>query len=259
MQHTHIVNEIQTFVETYRRANHAETHWHAPLVGFADARDALFSRLRGIVRSSHAVPEDLLPGAQTVIAYFLPFHQDIANSNRNGRHASRAWALAYIETNRLIVELNDNLANVLANHGFQAAVLPPTHNFDEEELLSDWSHKHVAYIAGLGNFGLHHLLITEKGCCGRLGSLVTDAPLQATPRTDAAYCLYAYNGSCQACVKKCVNGALTENSLNRHRCYVMLLENAKLHEDAGYADACGKCTCVVPCSFSNPVTRLAEQ
>lgn len=261
---TQIVNEIQTFVETYQVVNHVETDWQAPLVGFADARDALFVRLCEVVRPSHALPGELLKNAQTVIAYFLPFHQDIANSNRNGRHASHAWALAYIETNRLIVELNTHLANVLAKHEFRATILPPTHNFDEKELLSDWSHKHVAYIAGLGKFGLHHLLITEKGCCGRLGSLVTDAPLQVTPRTDTVYCLYAYNGSCRACIKKCVNGALTEGSLDRHQCYALLLENAKRYEnaglaDTGLADACGKCTCGVPCSFENPVTRLAVQ
>lgn len=256
MTNSAIIQEITGFVGQSQRRNSVKTGWKSPLIAFADAHDPLFTQLREVVRPSHTIPETLLPDARTVVAYFLPFHQDIARSNRTGKYASREWAQAYIDTNRLIVELNAHLANVLANHGFRSAILPPTHNFDKKELLSDWSHKHVAYIAGLGKFGLHHLLITEKGCCGRLGSLVTDAPLQVTPRPEAAYCLHAYNGSCRACVKKCVNGALAENSLDRHRCYAMLLENAKLYEDAGLADACGKCTCVVPCSFENPVMRL---
>ena len=63
-----------------------------------------------------------------------------------------------------------------------------THNFDEAKLVSYWSQKHVAYMAGLGKFGLHHMIITEKGCCGRLGSIVTNAKIsrpKEAPRNSA--------------------------------------------------------------------------
>lgn len=253
-----LVHSIRQFVVDYQHQQSAETAWEAPLVRFADAGDALFPHLKQVVRPSHALPQDLLKHARSVIAYFLPFDPQIAKSNRTGKNASRAWARAYIETNQLIVQLNTYVAEYLEQQGFHAAILPPTHNFDEDELLSDWSHKHVAYIAGLGRFGLHHLLITKKGCCGRLGSLITDAPLQITPRSDMPYCLYEYDGRCQACVKKCVNGALMREGLDRHRCYQMLLENAELHKAEGFADACGKCSCIVPCSFTNPVKRFEK-
>ncbi|MCJ7751437.1 MAG: S-layer homology domain-containing protein, partial [Armatimonadetes bacterium] len=42
---------------------------------------------------------------------------------------------------------NLHLAAVLEKEGFRSADLPPTHNFDTETLMSDWSHKHIAYIA----------------------------------------------------------------------------------------------------------------
>jgi hypothetical protein len=38
----------------------------------------------------------------------------------------------------------------------------------------------------------------------------------------------------------------------------MLLENAKTYENEGLADVCGKCICVVPCSFSNPVEKALK-
>jgi hypothetical protein len=120
-----------------------------------------------------------------VIAYFLPFDPAIPRSNHRGTFSSEAWAVAYIETNRLIAGINERINGLLEHAGFRGTRLPATHNFDEEQLMSDWSHKHVAYIAGIGSFGHHHMLITDKGCCGRLGSVVTDAAIVPTPRTGA--------------------------------------------------------------------------
>ena len=141
-------------------------------------------QLKKAVRPSHDLPGDLLPGARTVIAYFLPFDPAIPRSNHRGDFASETWAVAYIETNRLIATINEQLNHLLKQRGSGAPACPATHNFDEELLMSDWSHKHVAYIAGIGSFGHHHMLITDKGCCGRLGSVVTDAVIAPTPRQD---------------------------------------------------------------------------
>jgi len=54
------------------------------------------------------------------------------------------------------------------------------------------------------------MLITDQGCSGRLGSLVTDMPLTPTPRSDVSACLYIYNESCLQCIKNCHQGALQE-------------------------------------------------
>jgi epoxyqueuosine reductase QueG len=250
-----IIHEIISFADHYQRSEDIETRWLKPLVGFADARDTLFPQLRSAVGPTHALPGDLLKGAQSVIAYFLPFEKNIALGNKGNYYASRKWALAYIETNQLIIAINEYLAGVLKKDGAKAAILPPTHNFDKQRLISDWSHRHVAYIAGLGTFGLHNLLITDKGCCGRLGSVITDAACIPTKRPEREHCLYKYNTTCSACVKNCVNGALKEDSFDRHKCYDLLCENEKIYEQYGKADACGKCTCVVPCSFVNPVKK----
>ena len=51
-----------------------------------------------------------------------------------------------------------------------------------KNLISDWSHRHVAVIAGLGKFGLNNMLITDNGCCGRVGSFITDLKIEPTKR-----------------------------------------------------------------------------
>lgn len=244
---------IEEYVEKYQSHKGTATAWEKPLVAFAGARDPLFAGLKTAVSPSHAVPQEILSGAQTVITYFIPFKKEFNLSNTKGREASFQWAVAYIETNRLIVDLNQSLAQRLKEWGYLAAVIPPTHNFDKIKLMSQWSHKHVAYIAGLGKFGLHRMLITQRGCSGRLGSLVTDVYLEPTPRPEGEFCLYKHNGSCSLCVQRCPGGALTVDSYDRHKCYDICLENAQIHENIGLTDVCGKCCSSVPCSFRNPV------
>lgn len=248
-----IDREIQAFVQERMQSEATRSAWEAPLAGFAAADDPLFPRLKQAVRPSHALPGDLLSGARTVIVYFLPFAASIPRSNRKSRHASREWASAYVETNRLIRDLNLHLAAVLEKAGFRSAGPPATHNFDTETLMSDWSHKHIAYIAGLGKFGTHHLLITAKGCAGRFGSLITGAEIAPTTRPHDEYCLARHDGTCQACIERCPSGALSAEALDRHRCYALCLENAELYRDEGLADVCGKCSVGVPCARDNPV------
>ena len=245
-------------ISTFRQTPGVRTAWKEPLVAYAGAADPLFMRLKEVVSSTHATPQELLSGAQTVIVYFLPFHESVGRSNKGDLPASLEWAKAYIETNQLIRAINQRLAKALEQQGYASVILPPTHNFDPKVLVSDWSHKHIGYIAGLGKFGLHRMLITEKGCSGRLGSLVTSAPLAPTPRGAEEACLYNYNKSCVACVKRCPVGALTESGYDRQACYAVCLQNAKTYEAEGLADVCGKCASVVPCSFQDPVARVLK-
>ncbi|KPU44798.1 hypothetical protein OXPF_18840 [Oxobacter pfennigii] len=250
-----IKNLISQFVKEYPDKNNTETMWQEPLTAFADAKDELFYELKQYVSPTHALPVDLLPGAETVVTYFIPFDKTIAKSNIEGPEASRAWAKAYIETNKLILDLNTHMHNEIQALGYNSNIMPATHNFDVVKLISDWSHRHAAYVAGLGKFGLNNMLITEKGCCGRFGSFVTDAQIEADERKISENCLYKHKGICKKCVDRCVNDALKVGSFDRHKCYGMCLFNDKLHSDLSISDVCGKCLVNVPCSFVNPVKK----
>jgi len=238
-------------VKTYSSRNGLSTTWEEPLVAFADAKDPLFSKLKEFVDVNHLLPNDLQAGASTVISYFLPFIKKTTLSNTDFPDASLEWAKAYMETNQLIFSLNKALAEIIKQNYSEAATVPTT-NFDQEKLVCDWSQKHVAYIAGLGKFGLHHMLITQKGCCGRFGSVVTTAKLKPTRRSNHEYCLYKLNGSCGICVRKCRTKALRVNGLDKKACYKECLRNAEKYRAVGMADVCGKCVSNIPCSFTNP-------
>ena len=251
-----VKSEIEAFVGNYSLNNNI---WQQPLLGIAGADDDLFKTLKKVVSSTHAAPRELLPNARSVVVYFLPFVKDIPMSNKGGEMASTAWASAYAETNKLIVALNKYLEGFLKDQGYDSKLLPPTHNFDTRSLISDWSHKHIAYIAGLGDFGYHHQFITRKGACGRLGSLITEAPLQPTLRSGATFCSNRFDQSCAVCQKRCPVDALKENGLDRHGCHQLLLKNAALFADIGLTDVCGKCVSIVPCSFLNPVLKKTRR
>lgn len=234
------------------------TRWAAALVGFAAAADPLFPELKRVAAPEHLLPVDMLPSAETVIVFFLPFARPVATSNIPRVSASRQWAIAYIETNHLISAICKHMMRFLQDHDRRVAAAPATHNFDPKRLLSNWSHRHAAYIAGLGTFGLNNMVITGNGCCGRFGSFVTDLRLEPDRRMDGEACLYRHDGSCLKCVARCVNGALFEDRFDRHRCYDMCLRNAELFAELGTADVCGKCLVGLPCSFTNPVEKRAS-
>jgi epoxyqueuosine reductase QueG len=243
---------IKIYVRDYKTSEGTVTEWSEPLVSFADATDSLFRKLKEVVDVNHFLPSDLLKDAKTVISYFIPFDKEIVLSNVKGNQTSKEWAISYVETNDLIVGLNRALSEMLKTQGFKSVVTPPTHTFDKKKLVSYWSHKHVAFVAGLGRFGIHKMLITEKGCCGRLGSMVTDVRIEPTKRTEEEFCLYKIDKSCGLGVKKCVNGALRSESFDRNACYRFCLDNAKVYSELGVADVCRKCVVDGPCSFSNP-------
>ena len=200
------------------------------------------------------LPEDILEGARSVISFFLPFDKSIVTANAKSDYTAREWAVAYIETNQLIDGICASLSELLSVHGYQSAWELPTYSFDPVQLISRWSHKSVGVVAGLGSFGLHQMVITDLGCAGRFGSLVTTACLQpaAEPPAGLERCRYFADGSCRVCVQRCPVGALQEDAFDRVLCYERCLEVDGYFSDLGLTDVCGKCA-TGPCALQSAV------
>jgi len=250
---------IKEQIDGMVRDAHTITKYRRVLIGFADALDPDFLRLRTFINQFHRLPTDILPGARTVASFFIPFTKEIVVANGEHPFVAEEWAIAYSETNRLIDEICSSLATRLGREDVKAKWEPPTYNFDKERMASYWSHKSVAKIAGLGSFGLNQMLITDSGCAGRFGSIVIDASITPTPKSKIERCLYLVDKSCVSCVERCPNHALTIARLDKHKCYQRCLEADKayayLAESRGLPgpfDVCGKCS-IGPCSLKNPV------
>ena len=98
------------------------------------------------------------------------------------------------------------------------------------QFASTWSERHVAFAAGLGTFSLHAGLITDVGCNVRIASVLTDAPLDVTPRmSDFPYgnCLFYAKGQCKECAKRCPETAISDNGHDKVKCSLYGLKVGK--------------------------------
>ncbi len=244
------------FVAAYPSRQGEKPIWRRPLLATALV-DRRFERLREMAAPDHLLPGDLLPGARSVVVFFVPFTASLAEENHPGPFPCRNWGLAYQATNRLIEKLCGAIRDHLEKQGHRCALTPATHNFDPRRLMARWSHKHLAYLCGLGRFGINAQFITPAGCAGRLGSLATTAPLGDHPLVgEAELCLHKRGHDCLQCAARCPVQAVTLEGIDRRRCWKRLIFNLEkgptLSGLESSTHVCGKCQVNLPCSLAIP-------
>lgn len=251
-----------------------------PIFAVADAHDPLFEYMKkdGVIGPHYLTPEEWLPGAQSVISFFLPFTEQVRNSNRRyGSHPSSEWQHARIEGEISIVQWKRHMVQMLIDAGAEAMLPSDDSRFKVwEPVSSNWSERHAAFIAGLGTFGLSKGLITRKGMSGRFGSIITTARLEpdVRPYTD----VYEYCSKCGACAVRCPAQAIRtdvdpDHAKNQQVCgdFLQPLKDlsagggdTRPEEDirTGYVPpmqrvhfGCGKCQVAVPCETGIPARK----
>jgi len=230
--------------------------WRDPILATADA-DVRFDILPRIAAPKHLLPRDLLKSCRTVVVFFIPFTEELSYSNIEGKFPSDDWGMSLAITNELIQNISVFIRDLLAHSGYKSELTPATHNYDPDSLTARWSHKHLGYLAGLGRFGINAQLITPAGCAGRLGSLVTEAPLGNNHLvTEKELCLHKDGKECLKCLQSCPVKAVTLKGIDRHKCNQRLLVNEKrFAAKANMRDdmqVCAKCVTGMPCSLQAP-------
>lgn len=239
-----------------------------PIFGFADASDALFLEYKKpeVIGDVFMLPEEWLPGASTVISFFLPFSERVRKSNRGEPEViSSEWLHARIEGQALLNQYTQKLKSFFTEKDIDACVPAMDERFrisgsmmgegDPEGIhyASAWSERHVAYAAGLGTFCLSRGLISEKGVAGRYGSIIVAADYEPDQR--------AYDGiydnciECGACIKRCpVNAISLEHGKNQAICRQWVEDHTGVVYKPRYG--CGKCQVGVPCEHRNPAKSV---
>lgn len=254
-----------------------------PLVGFADGDDAIFRDYKEIIGNFHLTPREALgnyqsakdnrcklPARVSIVSWILPVaYKTRLSMRRESIVPSLRWNYTRFQGQELIDELSLYMVSLLQNLGYQAVNPELTDLYKITAapggLVSNWSHRHIAYAAGLGTFGLSDSFITSRGVAIRCGSMVTSAALTPSPRlyTDHhANCIFYQGKSCQRCAERCPASAISEQGHNKIRCHEFLLNEQKnilkeLGRDAGFIGrypGCGLCQTKVPCEDRIPLS-----
>lgn len=158
-------------------------------------------------------PGDYLPDAKAVVVCAAKIPDaavDVAGRyDEPGKTLGPYMWYGYVTLNWDLSSAVNRLVRFLERRGFKALAFPPTGLLYKYGNVGDFSHRHAAVAAGLGQFGFSGLVLTpEFGPRQRLVSIITDAPLEASSlyqgpelcRPDA--CRYA-------CLKACPTKAMT--------------------------------------------------
>ncbi len=217
-----------------------------PLVGFAPVErwqnppEELPNRLSPWIPEEFW-PQSIYPETKTVIVIGLPVPLPIVET---------APSIYYHELYKTVNSMLDSkaceLANFLVEKGYGAIYLPRDAYGDIKILIDKpfafFSHKHAAYLAGLGSFGHNNVLLTPQfGPRVRFTSIFTTAEIEPDPIKTKDLCIH-----CLLCVKNCPADAIPKTGdfpppVDKKLCAI---RSAKLLDE--YRSPCGICIKVCP-------------
>lgn len=186
-------------------------------------------------------PHSIFPGAESVVVIGLPVQLPVLETS-----PSIYYREHYVVLNALLDQYTYRISEFLNREGYPSIFVPRDGYGGIDVLLERplafFSHRHAAYFAGLGTFGMNNMLLTpEFGPRVRFGSIITQAPLPADPVQKDDLCV-----RCRRCARLCPSHALPENDYpggitDKRACAAW---SAYLH--TRYIAPCGICIKVCP-------------
>ncbi|MFA5079402.1 MAG: epoxyqueuosine reductase [Dehalococcoidia bacterium] len=250
-----------------------------PMVGFVRGDDPIFEKLKEIIGPHHLTPVEWMAwqagknrveppaaGDLSVVSFVMP----LTDRTRRENAAMKEWPSERWAQTRLLGEIFSQvmvrgIVTYLMGRGVLAVAPDVTplmrkQRYPRVGWASPWSHRHIAYAAGLGTFGMHDFLITPKGAAHRCGSFIVNlklSPDRSRPENIHAGCLQHSGAKCLKCAARCPVGAIGEQGHDKEACYQRVSKtlaycNKNYHI---FIYGCGLCSVGVPCESIAPACR----
>jgi epoxyqueuosine reductase QueG len=152
----------------------------------------------------------LLPGSKAVVVFGKEVFKELVALLKPSKEVGEAEGGEFFGPhcdylNGRLTKAVYDLSGILRKEGYRSFPLPAAGApLDQRYLVSLFSYKHAAELAGLGTMGRHTMLITpEFGPRVRLAGLLTDAEIEPSSVFKKDFCV-----DCDACIRACPAGAL---------------------------------------------------
>jgi epoxyqueuosine reductase QueG len=186
-------------------------------------------------------PASLMRNSRSVIVIGIPVQRTIlatAPSAYYSEHYKTVNSMLDHSAQRIAMELQieGHAAMFVSRDGYQGI------EGLRRDASSFFSHRHSAYLAGMGSFGVSNMLLTEKnGPRIRFTSVITTAPLVCGEPSKKVLCT-----KCMICTTSCTedavaSGTYPENITNKQKC----VEYSDILKKRG-CSPCGRCIFVCP-------------
>lgn len=173
-------------------------------IGFADvglwSTDPIASaRIRPLNR-----PDSIMQGCRTAVVMGIPIPYATLLTA-----PSIAYNQMYRNVNAMLDMAAQRIAMELMARGWQAMPIPRDgyHGIDglRDTPTAFFSHRHAAYLAGMGTFGVNNVIITPRnGPRIRWVTVLTDAVIDGDGPMEEEVCIH-----CDRCVRTCPQNALS--------------------------------------------------
>lgn len=255
-----------------------ELMWREPMVGFSSGEDDYFKYWKKDIGDFYWSPSEAfalkfngtsIPDSQlTVMSIGFPqTYETMKDQARAEGRPSLRWSASRGEWEPFIQNICKNLIIKMEEYGIKTVaidLLPGQSRKISKKygLASTWSHRHTAFVCGLGTFGLSDGLITRQGKAMRFSTLIIHERFEPDQRPYTLYnewCLYYADGTCGKCIERCPVGAITKKGHDKVLCDAFLqilkaevAQTIKTENIANYY-GCGLCQSRIPCQQSVPV------
>ncbi len=178
---------------------------------------------------------NVLEKIKSAIVFGIPLSRTVIENLVDG--PDLLYLHHYRQANYILDRIAFDLALFLGEKGFSSIPVPASQIIDWKNQKALLSHKHFAYMCGLGWYGRNNLIVNRVYRSRlRFATVLTSLRFESKPKTVEFGC-----GSCNSCIKLCPAGAISDGfeNFDHIKCFEKIKQITRKNNISQYI--CGLC------------------